>query len=156
MAAAQALWVEEEYLQLSALYRVGIPVPQPLGFAGKVIIMEFIGDGGEPAPRLCDLRLSQADTAAAFDQSVAHLLRMVDQGLAHGDYSTYNLLWHRGRVVVIDLPQVIDLATSPNALEMVRRDLESLCASFRQLGHPSDPESIWQHLEEETKMLLYR
>ena len=37
-------------------------------------------------------------------------------GLAHGDLSPYNLLVHDGRVVAIDLPQVVDLVSNPAGL----------------------------------------
>ena len=34
-------------------------------------------------------------------------------GFAHGDLSPYNLLVHDGRLVVIDLPQVVDVVANP-------------------------------------------
>ena len=38
---------------------------------------------------------------------------MARAGFAHGDLSAYNLLVHEGRLVMIDLPQIVDLAANP-------------------------------------------
>jgi RIO kinase 1 len=144
MAAQESLWVEEEFRQLHALYDAGVHVPKPLGHAGRAIIMEFIGAGEEPAPRLSDIRLAEDDAREAFDQAVDNLRRIVRSGRVHGDYSTYNLLWHQRRVVVIDLPQVVDIAANTNAAALLRRDVESLCRSFRRLGVRRDAGALWK------------
>jgi RIO kinase 1 len=144
MAAQESLWVEEEFRQLHALYDAGVHVPKPLGHAGRAIAMEFIGVGEEPAPRLSDIRLAERDAGEAFDQAVDNLRRIVRSGRVHGDYSTYNLLWHKGRVVVIDLPQVVDIAANGNAAALLRRDVESLCRSFRRLGVRCDAGALWR------------
>jgi RIO kinase 1 len=55
-------------------------------------------------------------------------------GLAHGDLSTYNLLWHEDRVWLIDVPQTVEVAAARDGLALLRRDLASLATSFRRLG----------------------
>ena len=67
LSVEQALWILHEYVQLWALYDADIPVPKPAvgpglnecAKAGRVVLMEFIGDEtGIAAPRLSDVRLS--------------------------------------------------------------------------------------------------
>src|SRR5690554_5639034 len=108
-AAQQAIWVMREYANLWRLTEAGLSVPRPAvgpavtecAEAGSVVLMEFIGDGDAPAPRLSDVRFGSDErerAEKALSQSVAILLGLADLGLVHGDYSTYNLLWHDGRV----------------------------------------------------------
>ncbi|HVK37643.1 MAG TPA: RIO1 family regulatory kinase/ATPase [Candidatus Kapabacteria bacterium] len=142
LAASQAIWVEEEYRQLRTLGARGVRVPRPIGHAGMAIVMEFIGDDGVAAPRLAEAELTPREAHVAFAAAVDALVRLVRSGLVHGDYSTYNLLWWRGEVVVIDLPQVVEITRNPNAVELMQRDVRSLCASFARIGVRSDPEVI--------------
>lgn len=149
LAASQAIWVEEEYRQLTRLSAMGVRVPHPLGHAGMAIVMEFIGDDGIPAPRLAEAHLTAEEARLAFASAVDVLVTLVRNGLVHGDYSTYNLLWWRDNVVVIDLPQVVEIDRNPNAVELLQRDVRSLCASFRHIGIRSDPEVIERMLLDE-------
>jgi RIO kinase 1 len=149
LAASQAIWVEEEFRQLAALHDAGVRVPLPLACVGMAIVMEFIGDDGVAAPRLAEAHLSAEEAHVAFAAALDALVTLVRSGLVHGDYSTYNLLWWRGNVVVIDLPQVVELERNPNAVELLQRDVRSLCASFRRIGVRSDPEVIERRLFEE-------
>jgi RIO kinase 1 len=55
-------------------------------------------------------------------------------GLAHGDLSAYNLLVHRGRLVMIDLPQVVDLVANPQGPDYLHRDCENVCKWFASRG----------------------
>ena len=60
--------------------------------------MEFIGDeDGNPAPRISDLKMEKEEAEEAFRQSVQNLKQIVRSGRVHGDYSTFNLLWQRGK-----------------------------------------------------------
>lgn len=150
LEAQQHSWVVSEYLQLWELWRAGLPVPRPMigpemfdiNCAGRVVLMELIGDRDAPAPRLSDMRLQPEQAQAAFAQSVAIAERLSAMGRAHGDLSTFNLLWWQERVVLIDLPQVVMAGENPNYAEFVRRDVESLCKSFRKLGVEADPARI--------------
>jgi RIO kinase 1 len=131
--AHQVLWVQEEFRQMNYLYEQDVRVPIAIAVRGISLIMEFIGDeDGNPAPRISDLKLEKEEAEEAFRQSVENLKRIVKAGRVHGDYSTFNILWHEGQAVVIDFPQVMELKNNPNAQAFLTRDVRSLCKSFRK------------------------
>lgn len=131
--AHQILWVHEEFRQMKHLYEHGVNVPKAIAVNGISLIMEFIGDeDGHPAPRISDLKMEQEEAEEAFRQSVQNLELIVRAGRVHGDYSTFNILWHNEKAVVIDFPQVIEFRNNPNAGTFLERDVHSLCKSFRK------------------------
>jgi RIO kinase 1 len=68
-------------------------------------------------------------------------------GYAHGDLSAYNLLVHRDRLVMIDLPQVVDLAANPQGPEFLRRDCQNVCRWFTAPGlHTVEQEHLFGDL----------
>jgi RIO kinase 1 len=148
---AQArLWAAHEYGMLWRLRRAGVPVPEPLigpdtsdiGAAGEVVLMRFIGDESDPAPRLSDVILGPADARRAFEASVGALAAMWRAGVVHGDYSAYNLLWWGGAIVVIDLPQAVEAEHHREARPLLERDAASLCTSFRRHGVAATPADV--------------
>ena len=48
--------------------------------------------------------------------------------------SAYNLLVHRGRLVMIDLPQVIDVIAHPRGAEFLDRDAANVARWFSARG----------------------
>jgi RIO kinase 1 len=148
MSAQQALWIMHEYLQLWTLHDAGISAPKPLvgpgaddcAKAGRVVLMEFIGDDEGAAPRLSDVRLSPTEAEDAFEQSVGLLTQLLKLGKIHGDFSAYNLLWWQGRVIVIDVPQTVEVAENPNAAALLERDVVSLCRSLKSVR--ADPREV--------------
>lgn len=133
LAAGQ--WAGAEFAALCALWQEGAPVPYPVQLLGTELMLEFIGtDDGEAAPRLAQIRPSPDELADLFEQCVAAMRLLARAGYAHGDLSPYNLLVHRGRLVMIDLPQVVDLAANPGGPEFLRRDCENVCAWFSRRG----------------------
>ena len=141
--AHQILWVEEEFRQMNHLYRHGVIVPKAIAVNGISLIMEFIGDeNGNPAPRISDLKLEKAEAEKAFRQSVQNLKRIVRSGRVHGDYSTFNILWHNEKAVVIDFPQVMEFKNNRNAHAFLERDVHSLCKSFRKQGVKTDEANV--------------
>jgi RIO kinase 1 len=130
LMARQMLWVEHEYQELARLHAGGVRVPRPLAQAGHAIAMEFIGDGVEPAVRLAEAKLTATEAREALGQAVENLAAIVACGCIHGDYSTFNLLWWQGSVVVIDLPQLVHIEESVHAAELLGRDIDSLCTTF--------------------------
>jgi RIO kinase 1 len=133
--AHQILWVQEEFRQMKHLYEQGVRVPKAIAVNGISLIMEFIGDeNGNPAPRISDLKMEKEEAEEAFQQSVENLKLIVRSGRVHGDYSTFNILWHNETAVVIDFPQVIEFKHNPHADVFLQRDVHSLCKSFRKQG----------------------
>ena len=124
---------------MKQLYEHGVRVPKAVAVNGLTILMEFVGDeDGNPAPRISDLKMEPVEAEEAFRQSVQNLKRIVQSGRVHGDYSTFNILWHQDQAVVIDFPQVIEIKNNPNAQALLKRDVHSLCTSFRKQGVQAD------------------
>lgn len=141
--AHQILWVQEEFRQMKYLYEHGVNVPKAIAVNGIALIMEFIGDeSGSPAPRISDLKLEKDEADEAFRQSVHNLSLIVKSGRVHGDYSTFNLLWHNERAVVIDFPQVMEFKNNRNADGFLERDVHSLCKSFAKHGVKADEAKV--------------
>jgi RIO kinase 1 len=128
-------WAGAEFEALSSLWRVGAPVPYPVQLSGTELMLEFIGDDdGTAAPRLAQCRPSPAALSELFGQCVAAMRLLARAGYAHGDLSAYNLLVHRGRLVMIDLPQVVDLVANPQGQDFLHRDCENVCRWFAGRG----------------------
>jgi RIO kinase 1 len=139
-------WAYAEFEALCTLYRLGLPVPYPVQVNDTEILMEFIGSGIQAAPRLAQVRATPDELAGYLDQSIEILSRLADAGYAHGDLSPYNLLVHESRVVVIDLPQLVEVASNPSGLGFLHRDCVNVCSWFTRQGLSADPEEIFGEL----------
>ena len=98
-------------------------MPYPVQVSGTEVLMEFIGDGREAAPRLAQCARAPGGARRPVPPGRRVHAHFARGGLAHGDLSPYNLLVHHGRVVVIDLPQIVDVAANPNGLDFLHRDV---------------------------------
>lgn len=153
--AHQILWVQEEFRQMKHLYQYGVSVPKAIAANGISIVMEFIGDdNGQPAPRISDLKMEMQEAQEAFRQSVQNLRLIVQSGKVHGDYSTFNILWHKEKAVVIDFPQVMELKQNPNAQAFLERDVHSLCKSFLKQGIVVDEGKVLREVRGIQKELI--
>ncbi len=144
--AHQILWVQEEYRQMNFLYNKGIPVPKPVACSGLTVMMEFIGEDGIAADRLSDLSLEKDEAEDAFRQSLRILEAIVSSGRVHGDFSSYNILWHNGKAIAIDFPQVVGLNSNTAAKEILLKDVHSFCKSFKKHKIDSDAGKIYDRL----------
>jgi RIO kinase 1 len=128
-------WANAEFAALVQLHCCGVPVPYPVQALGTELLLEFIGEpDGTAAPRLAEIRPGGAELADLWDQLVTALAVLAARGLAHGDLSAYNLLVHRGRLIMIDLPQVVDVIANPRGAEFLDRDAANVGRWFSARG----------------------
>ena len=132
-------WAVAEFAALSRLWRMGAPVPYPVQRSGTELLMEYLGDeDGAAAPRLAELRPTDEELEDLWQQLTEVLTLMASEGVTHGDLSAYNLLVHEGRLMLIDLPQIVDLVANPRGLEFLARDVANVSDWFRSKGLPED------------------
>ena len=86
------------------------------------------------APRLAQTRPEPALLASYFEQVREAMATMAQAGFVHGDLSAYNILAAGPRLVIIDLPQVVDLAGNAAGPDFLMRDCTNVCTWFRSKG----------------------
>ncbi len=143
-------WTQREYRNLLKA-REYIRVPTPLSFKDHVLVTEFIGDDGVAAPQLKDVNLE--DPEVFFEKILFMVRKLFLEGkLVHGDLSGFNILVYRQEPVFIDFSQ--STATdSPQAGELLKRDLEVLCSFFKKQGVKRDPEELYNQFVTDYKNL---
>ena len=141
-AVAAAHWAYAEWNALTTLWAAGVPVPYPVQIDGLELLMEFVQVDRAAAPRLAQVRPDDDTLASYVDQLRDAMLAMARLGWAHGDLSPYNILAASDRLVVIDLPQVVDVVANPNGMDFLRRDCHNVCRWLRTRGADVD-EDEW-------------
>ena len=131
-------WALAEFEALGALLELGLPVPYPVQLDDREMLMEFIGSGGEAAPRLAQTRPDRDLLADLFEQLRTAMLRLAQRGWTHGDLSPYNVLLEGERLVIIDWPQIVDIIGNPRGFEFLERDVANMCRRFTSKGLDAD------------------
>ena len=154
-AAIAGQWASAEFNALVQLYNARVPVPYPVQITGTEVLLEFIGDAdGTGAPRLAETRPGPDELDSLWGQLVRAMATLASSGWAHGDLSPYNLLVHRGRLVMIDLPQVVDVISHPDGRSFLDRDARNVATWFARAGHRgADPQALARLLAEEARLV---
>jgi RIO kinase 1 len=126
------LWALKEFKNLQEASEVGVRVPAPLKVDGNVLLMEFIGKRGEPAPLLRETPLNHP--AKVYDK-IAELVRTLYQRahLVHGDLSEYNIMILGSQPVIFDFAQAV-ITEHPMAQSFLERDLLRMNGYFSKIG----------------------
>ncbi len=147
-AAQVAHWIEHEFAVQQVLYEGGVRVPRPLAQVGNSILMEYIGDLGDPAPTLQTVTLERAEAQALFDDIIENIELCLAQQCIHGDLSAYNLLYWQGIITLIDFAQGVDPHYNPDVYPLLVRDIERVCQYFSHYGVQARAEELahamWQ------------
>jgi RIO kinase 1 len=139
-------WAISEWGALVRLWQLGLPVPYPVQIDGTEILMEWITVDGDSAPRLAQTRPSPTLLWSYYEQVREALAVLVQAGLVHGDLSAYNILAAGERLVIIDLPQVVDLVGNPQGMDFLLRDCTNICGWFRGKGLEIDEHELFGEL----------
>ena len=150
-AVEAGLWAQAEWSGLKRLFEAGVPVPYPVQIDGREILMEFIADpdSGESvaAPRLHQVRPAPDPAGRAVRPAARGPATDGRLGVVHGDLSPYNTLVAgadrlQPRLVIIDVPQLVDLVANPNAIDFLHRDCTNMAQWFTTKGHPVDADEL--------------
>ncbi|MDP3765206.1 MAG: serine protein kinase RIO [Nanoarchaeota archaeon] len=124
-------WVQREYRNLLKARQANVSVPTPLAFSNNVLVLEFIGDDGEIAPKLKDS--IPKNPREFFEKIVKNLKKLHKASLVHADLSAFNILNYNEKAVFIDFSQCTTLDSS-RANEYLERDIRNICIFFRKIG----------------------
>ena len=125
-------WTRKEFRNLLLMNEVGISCPMPIAFMENVLVMEFVGTGGEAAPTLKEL--PPKDVEKAYLACVGFLAKLLYKAeLIHGDFSEYNILNRKEELVLIDAGQAV-LTSHPEAENFFERDASNTAKFFSKLG----------------------
>jgi RIO kinase 1 len=126
------LWALKEFKNLQLAKEVGVRVPTPYKVEGNVLLMEFVGKNGEPAPLLRETPLNHP--ARVYDK-IAEAVRILYQKahLVHGDLSEYNIMIVKAKPVIFDFAQAV-ITEHPMAKTFLERDLLRMNGYFSKIG----------------------
>jgi RIO kinase 1 len=145
-SVAAGQWALAEWESLKRLWSLGLPVPYPIQLDGTELLMEWVTHEGDSAPRLAQTRPARDLLECYFDQVRDVLAELARHGIVHGDLSPYNILAAGERLVVIDLPQVVDLVGNPSGPDFLLRDCTNVCTWFRARGLEVDENDLFGEL----------
>jgi RIO kinase 1 len=140
------MWVYQEWETLRLLHAAGVDVPRPVAQADKALLIEYLGDGEDAAPKLGGVTLEPHEVRPLFERTLYNIELSLAHNRIHGDLSPFNILYWEGRLIIIDMPQAVDPRINPNALPLLERDLANVCNYWARYGVLSDPIRIARHM----------
>ncbi|CAG0940445.1 RIO kinase 1 [Anaerolineae bacterium] len=139
-------WLTNEYQHLLALHAAGVEVAKPIAQSGNVILMEYVGDAGMPAPTLNTVRLAREEAQALFDRVLRNIALMLAHDCVHADLSAFNILYWDGDIRIIDFPQAINPYVNPDAFKIFERDIARVCQYFERYGVDTNARQLAREL----------
>jgi RIO kinase 1 len=139
-------WIEYEYQTLRMLHAHGADVPIPVAQNGNAILMEFIGEVGNPAAILQSITLQINEAQPLFERIMQNVELMLAHRRVHADLSAYNVLYWEGKITIIDFPQVVNPESNPLGFNLLKRDIERICQYFGRYGLDENPETLARQL----------
>ena len=137
-------WALKEFKNLKKAYEVGVRVPKPYVVEKNVLVVEFIGEDGIPAPLLKEYVPKQPEKV--YEKILDYVKTLYRKGgLVHGDLSEYNIMVKDEEPVIFDVSQAV-LLSHPLADQLLRRDIANLNRFFSKLKvkvKPEDEIYIW-------------
>ncbi len=148
-------WTKKEFKNLEKYSKSECLVPFPIGFKNNILIMEFIGENGEPSNTLKDTKIK--DIEDAYLQIIEFFAKgFYSAGLVHADLSEYNILVkeekNKQKLYVIDVGQAV-LKSHPKAQEFLEKDLKNIASYFSRQGLKKTEEDLRKDIRKWKKKL---
>ncbi|MGC8812255.1 MAG: serine protein kinase RIO [Candidatus Aenigmatarchaeota archaeon] len=138
-------WAKREFKNLQIAFEAKVSCPKPITLNENVLVLEFIGEKGNLAPRLIDVKLSVEDAGYVYNFLIEEIEKIVRAGLVHSDLSPYNIL-------IFEKPYLIDFSQAvprshPLAKEFLLRDIKNINLYFKKIGvEVEDDQKIFERI----------
>jgi len=127
-------WALKEYKNLEEALRAGVRVPRPIKAHRNILVMEFIGEEGVPAPLLKECTLSMEEAKEIFEEVLNFIKLLYTKAeIVHADLSEFNMMLWNGKCYLIDFGQAVSIK-HPLAHEYLIRDLKNVIRFFSENG----------------------
>jgi RIO kinase 1 len=141
-ASRVSSWIEYEFQTQRLLHQIGGDVPRPFAQVGNAVLMAYLGDADEPAPRLNEVTLASHEARPLFDRLLYNVELFLAHDRIHGDLSPYNILYWQGTAAIIDFAQAVDPRYNEDIYPLLERDVERVCRYFAPYGVAADPQAL--------------
>lgn len=133
-----AVWAQKEFRNLCEADAAKVRVPKPIAVKSNVVVMEFLGSEGVSAPSFKEQPPENPERV--YKTIVTYLKRLYQKAkLVHGDLSEYNMMIWKGKPVIFDVSQSVNVQ-HPLADFMLKRDLANVNRFFRRQNVDVIPE----------------
>src|SRR5579859_1381544 len=139
-------WIEYEFETQRLLFEGGADVPRPISQIGNAVLMEYIGDIGDPAPLLKEVRLTRHEAQSLFACTMRNIRLFLAYNRIHDDLSEFNILYWQGKISIIDFAQAVDPRQNPAVFPLLLRDVERVCRYFARYGVVADARELARDL----------
>ncbi|XP_071486986.1 serine/threonine-protein kinase RIO1-like [Diadema antillarum] len=127
-------WAEKEMRNLLRLHNAGVSCPTPHILRSHVLVMDFVGVNGWPAPLLKDATLSESKARELYVECIQEVRKIYQHAkLVHADLSEFNMLYCHDKLYIIDVSQSVE-HDHPHALEFLRKDCTNVTEYFKKNG----------------------
>jgi RIO kinase 1 len=141
-------WNKKEFRNLKRAAEAGVRVPRPIAMKENILIMELVGEV-DAAPQLKDVDLSPEEAERVFEELCMYVSQLYKKAnLVHADLSEFNILYHNGHPVLIDMGQSVTLE-HPMAKKFLERDISNLVRHFKKKYNFGSEEAIRSKLLED-------
>ncbi|WP_048196981.1 serine protein kinase RIO [Methanocaldococcus vulcanius] len=122
-------WVEKEFRNLKRASEI-INAPKARLRRENILVMDFVGHRGVPAPKLKDVQ--NLDWEKCFKTIKESMKKLYEEGeLIHGDLSEYNILIKDNEPIFIDFSQSV-ITQHPLSQPLLIRDCINVCNFFKR------------------------
>jgi len=121
-------WCRREFNHLNIAYKAGVNVPKPIHFMNNILVMEFLGENGTPAPLI--YTINEADFEYLYKRTIEFIEKLYKAGIVHADLSEFNIVYFKKEPYFLDFGQSVK-KNHPNALNFLLRDIKNVNKFFR-------------------------